>query len=129
MAIDLNNLVPGLFDLGFELAGQIQVPSTYTARTAAVYDPATGATTETNQTASCRPIYQAYKGREIDNERVLVGDRKAIIKMSELTGITTKSKQDTLTFGGEDWHIVDFEIEPTGNVMKAQIRKVKGGSA
>lgn len=122
-AIDLNTLVPDLLDLGFSLGAQVTATVTFTHPTGTTYDPATGVHTLATQTATATAILKTYSARETDGERIKVGDRQAIIRMSELSAITSKGTEDTLTIGGAVWQVVDFMIDPTNSVYRAQIRK------
>lgn len=124
MALDIKGLAGSLVDLGFELAGQILVTAVYTHRTATTYDPTTGAKTETKEEATVKAILQPYTEREIDGDRIRIGDRRAIIKRSELRGISEFSQQDTLTIGTEDWQFIDPGYDPADAVLKGQIRKI-----
>jgi hypothetical protein len=124
MALDIKGLTGNLVDLGFELAGQITASVTFTHRTGAVYDPSTGSTAETEETASVDAILQSYRSNEIDGDRIRVGDRRAIIKQSALTGITAFDQQDTITIGEERWQVVDFSVDPAEGVWKGQLRKI-----
>lgn len=124
MAIDLNALVPSLVNLGFDLADQIVLAGTYTHTTAGNYDPSLGTISPTVETASVNALLASYKASEIDGVKIKVGDRKAVLKASELTGITSVRLDDTLTVGGEKWQVVDFIKDPTGTVYQMQVRRV-----
>jgi len=124
MALDIKGLAGGLVDLGFSLAGQILVTCVYSHRTAAVYDPTAGTTAETTEEATVKAILQPYSEREIDGDRIRIGDRRAIIKRSELKGISEFSQQDTLTIGTERWQFIDPGYDPADAVLKGQIRKI-----
>jgi hypothetical protein len=124
MALDIKGLTSSLVDLGFELAGQITVSVEYVHRTASVYDPATGEKTDSTETASVSAILASYREREIDGERIRVGDRRMTIKQKDLSGISAFDQQDTVTIAEERWQIIDPKLDPAEGDLQAQIRKI-----
>jgi len=124
MAIDLNSLVPDMVDLGFDLADQIVVSATYTHTTSGGYDPATGGLTPVVQEPTVNVLEAVYKANEIDGDVVKIGDKKMIVRASELSTVTSVRLDDRITISGVIWQIVNFKFDPTETVYIFQVRRV-----
>jgi hypothetical protein len=97
---------------------------TYTSRTSAGYNPALGTVTPVEETASPEAIVQTFSTREVDGDLVRKGDKKALIKASELSTITKPGLADKVTISAVVWQIVEFELDPTGTLYTFHIRKL-----
>lgn len=96
-----------------DMIAQFGADATYTRRTAATYDAATGKTTETTGTTAVKVVIEQLKKAFREGGTVQSGDMKGQIADSDLG--FTPALGDTLTVGG-----VEYRVEDTMPVYSGQ---------
>lgn len=125
MALPLGSLARSIVGMAFNLAGEIVVAHVYHQTSAVTYNTATGTPTNTQPTTpTVSVIVGKYSQREIDGQRIRVGDEKLIVKAAELGGIVP-TVDDYLIAGSVRRDVVSIELDPTGTVYILQTRKAQ----
>lgn len=125
MGLDINGMVASGLELAYGLAEDVLEKVTYQHATGQAYDPNTGTSTPTLETATPEVIVSTYKAREIDKDKIKVGDVRMVVKSALMAGITAKRLDDTvLRADGSLWQVQDFTLDPTGQAYTFQLRRV-----
>jgi len=136
MALDVRGLVRGGLNLAFDLmplsvpgAPNVQRTVTYSRIVGASYDPLEGEVTSNTVEATINVLIATYSEQEVDGVMIEVGDEKVVVRMADLIaeGILTAGKDDIVRESGEqDRQVIAFTLDPTGQALILQVRKVKG---
>lgn len=100
---------------------------TYTSVGKTTYDPVDDENDSADVTDSLTMIRTPVTNDEIrDNETVLMGDRKYLMRTDGLSNLSVGSFRhgDTITDGSEVWRVVEYVEEPTNQLVKFYVRRV-----
>lgn len=92
---------------------------TYTVKSNRSYNPATGLVAETGTNYSVKALVTMYETAEL-GPHVESTDLKAMILQSELS--VTPKKDDTVTYNGRDFNIIDFDRDVSNSFWYLQLR-------
>lgn len=114
----------------FSAMGDIVESATYTSLGTSTYNPVTRTTSSTDETAAVDVILDEYGAVELrfserlnDDQSIIPGDKKCLVKASDLSGITPKVL-DTITLSdGIAWQIKAIKIDPAMAMYIFQIRR------
>lgn len=139
MSLDVRSLVANGLGLAFDLmplsapgAKNVRRPGTYRRRRGASYDPATGIATPGDTDVALEFLLAPYTEKEVDGEVVQAGDERAVVRFSDLrsAGVDDVSEDDLLLEEGEqDRQVVGIFVDPTGQALVLQTRKVTAASS
>jgi hypothetical protein len=130
--INLRAITKGAIDLGFNIAAQIVVASSYNrvgGTAASEYDAEAG--TVTANTRTIQPVgamILSFSAKEIDGERVREGDERVFVRTSELTGLSEPARDDFIVDMATNLRrdVINFTADPTNTFWILQCRRNSG---
>lgn len=123
MSMKLRRMVQNALDIAFELADEILVDATFYKLTGWTFTLSTGEEVATVSTASVRAIEVAYQVHESNSGNVLYGDKKLVVKASELAAISpAPDAGDWFFIGDVRYDVRVANLDPTGKVWIFQTR-------
>jgi len=112
----------------FSALGDIVESATYKSITE-TYDATTRVVTKSTTSVTVDVILDEYSAVElrfaerlVDDQSVIPGDKKALIKGSDLSSITPKVN-DEITINSVDWQVKAIKQDPAGAMYTFQIRR------
>lgn len=121
--MNIPNLVKNSVATAFKVAASMQVACVYHRITAGVYNPSTGAVGSTDTTTAINPIFGVYSQNEIDGSVIRTGDKKIVIRQSELAAEPKPDDFIVENVSTERWEVIEVTTEPTKQVWIVQGRK------
>lgn len=113
--MDLRAIGRNAVATAFNVADSILVAGTYHAISAGTYDPELGTDTRTDTETSVRALFGLFEQKENDGQNIQFGDKKILIKVTELAA--QPNKDDYLVDStGARWDLFLINAEPTGAV-------------
>jgi len=120
----LKNQVQGVMDILGQEDG-LAPEHTYVRTDTSAYDPATGTVNNTETTYADIPMVLArYKSEEMDGEKIVVNDQKAIVAALDLPVIPRVQDRIVLS-DGRNFMVMDFKGVPGDSVWIIQIRETE----
>lgn len=101
--------------------GDIRTSVSYISKGTATYNPTTGAVTSTDVTITISGILADYEINEIDNEAIILTDRKIMIPTADLS--VTPKIEDTITISSITWQVINVGVDPADAMWTLQLRK------
>lgn len=104
-----------------ELLAKFGAPVTLQRVTIGAYDPATGSASNSTSNLTTTGIVRSYASKQIDGERVKVGDKEVVLSNEQAPLLS-----DKILVGSVPWSIVNIrEVNPAGTVLVyfVQVRK------
>lgn len=113
--------------IAFDVAGQIVVSGSY-IRTGAAgepeYTPETGAIdAKETAIAGVRGMILNFKTKEIDGQRVKLGDEKVLIQKVDLPGLAEPEQYDRFVVGAVRRDVVECQADPTNSIWILHCRR------
>jgi len=112
----------------FTALGDVPVSVTYKSVTQA-YDAATRTVTSSVTSVSVDAILDEYSAVELrfserlnDDQSLIPGDKKAMIKASDLSSVTPKVN-DLITISGVNWQVKAIKKDPADAMYVFQVRR------
>lgn len=118
--MNLRDRLAATADRLFTSFASVVVAGTYTRKTAAAYDPATGIVTPSSKSLAVSVILDTWKQDQVDGDVIKAGDRIAKIRASELGA--EPSTDDELQLPGQLWQVRNYSTDPGGIVFDIHIR-------
>ena len=106
----------------FTAFGNVATAATYNSKSAGTYSPTTGANTVTTTEYAVEMIFDAFSSFDVDNETVLITDKKAMIPVDNLTP-TPVIRRDTISISGVEWEIIREMGDPADALYVFHIRR------
>ena len=103
----------------------VTVPASYKRRNEGSdsYNPATGVATPSFTTDSVEALVLAYEAKDIDGDRIKVGDEKVLVRKSELITIAEPKEGDEIVWETITRDVVSVKSDPTGQLWIFQTRR------
>ncbi len=119
----LRDTIQGAVETAFAALGDVPELCTYTQYGSSSYAATTGVITPSTTAQTSVPvILDAYEMQELDNDRILDTDQKALIASNDLT--MTPQVSDTITRPDESvWRVEAVGTDPAGAMWELQVRK------
>jgi len=112
----------------FSALGDIVQSATYKSITE-TYDASTRVVTKSTTSVTIDVILDEYSATELrfserlnDDQSLIPGDKKAMVKGSDLSSVTPKVN-DEITIDSVDWQVKAMKIDPAGAMYTFQIRR------
>jgi hypothetical protein len=84
---------------------------TYTSKSAATYNPATGGATGTNTTKTVKGYFYSYSASDITGSSIVLGDRRLVIPTVDTSGAALPAPKKGDTFAGEGDIVAVVSVE------------------
>ena len=98
----------------------VMYPASYGQYSTGAYDPTTGKVGGGYGDLPCTVSLQSWAQSQITGEVVKVGDRKALVRGSELG--FEPSSDDRITIDSKVWNVMGYSTDPAGIVYTLHIR-------
>ena len=122
MPTDFKALGKQLVASGFGIAASLQVACTFHRITANNFDPATLEAGVTDTTTAINVLFGSFKQKEVDGVNVRRGDKRLLIRQSELAAQPQANDYITENASGTKWLIVGIEFDPTESLWRVHGR-------
>ncbi len=116
MSIPIKSIVASAVNTIWDLTADIKVLGTYHRLTPGAYNPTTGAAAVTDTTYPVDYREAVFKQRDIDGERIRAGDKKILVRVSEMSARPTADDY-IVASDGRRWDLMQIETEPTGKIL------------
>lgn len=99
---------------------------TFTMDSSAAYDPITGQYSHSGTTYSITCCRLDYDNRQVDGDKILVGDRKLISRVDiwEALGLVPRVNSGSVSVDGEDYQIISIMKDAADALYTLQIRRL-----
>lgn len=111
--IDLAAIAEKAIATGWNVADSITLDAIYKQVRTPSYNAATGAVTPDFATAAVKPIFTNFDAREKEDANVRQGDKRILIRASEMGSITPTLNDQIVETGGTTWNVLRFTLEAT----------------
>ncbi len=121
-ALDLQRLVNEGMELAFRVAAGLVRQCTFYKTESG---PGTGLVSGCVAYAAVNALFVDYRSQDIDGSAVVLGDEKALVRSSELSGVYPPGAGDYLTEAASGLRrlVVAARQDPTGSVWVMQVRR------
>jgi len=110
----------------FTAIGNIKESVTYYSHTSTTYNVSTGLSTNTNANSIVSMVFLEHNNREIDNEKVLPGDKKALAVYASFGGTALDMHDYVMRVEAgvsTRYNVVDYTVDPVEAVVTFNVRR------
>jgi hypothetical protein len=121
MAFDIPQLSQNVVDLAWNFAESIVVAMTHKSVVPGTYVPANGVDPQSVVSTEVGVIPLTFKSEEIDGKLVKSGDKKILVRASELP--TMPKQDDYFMEGSVRWDVTGYVVPTTDKLWKVGVRR------
>ena len=114
--MDIPGIVGRAVDTVFNITASIAVTGVYHRITPGAYTPSSGTAAVTDTTYNVSVRTALFEQREIDGDRIRSGDKKILVKTSEMTGVPTADDY-FVDSNSKRWDLMYLATEPTYKLL------------